>query len=267
MKKVGCYLRVSTRESAENGWSIAGQYDECRNWIDKNRPDWQVVKRYTDAGFSASSLDRPALVKMLDDIDRGRVDCIALWRYDRLSREMLHFQYLLHHFKTAGVEVISISEPAAIDDPTGEFVINLMALIAQLEKRVTQVRVKSSMMQMARQGKFHGGPTPFGYSYDKETQMLVINEAEAGVVKEMFRLYLQKGSIPLVTKELAKRGILTRSQTQFNTGYIRAVLRRRRYVGEMFYAGYGWEDPDIRIISDEQFNKVNETLTANRWQR
>jgi len=267
MVNVGCYVRVSTRESAENGWSIGGQYGEIRNWVDRNRPDWQVVKRYADEGFSASSLDRPALNKMLEDIYLKKIDVVAIWRYDRLSREMLHFQYLLHYLKKFDVDIISISEPAAIDDPAGEFVINLMGLLAQLEKRVTQQRVKCAMYEMARQGKFHGGPTPFGYDYDVETQRLVINSEEAKVVKEIFRLFLEEKNTSKVREKLAELGLVNRSGKSFSTQYIREYIGRRRYIGWMYYSGLTWHDPNIQIIPNDIFERAGELMQENKWLR
>lgn len=258
---------MSTRESAENGWSIGGQYGEIRNWIERNRMYWKVERRYSDEGFSASSLERPGLEKLLNDIYLQKIDVVAVWRFDRLSREMLHFQYLLHYFKKFGVEVVSISEPAAVDDPAGEFVVNLMGLLAQLEKRVTQQRVKMAMLQMARDGKFHGGPTPFGYNYDSETQRLVINTEEAQVVKDIFKMFLEEKCTSKLKERCKELGFVNRSGKPFTVQYLREYLGRRRYIGWMYYSGLTWHDPEIQIIPLDVFEKAGELLQENRWQR
>lgn len=190
MKKVGIYVRVSTVEQAEKGWSVEGQYREIRAFC-KNRKGWKVAWVFRDEGYSAADLNRPGIQNLLDRVQEGKVDIVVVWKYDRLSRDNIDFPVLLHILEKHRVRIVSLNEPSLdYSSPYGEFVVGMLGLIATLERRVLQTRVKMGMRERSRKGLWHGGTPPFGYSYDGDTGKLVVKPEESEAVRRAFDLYL-----------------------------------------------------------------------------
>ncbi|MCK4718828.1 MAG: recombinase family protein, partial [Thermoplasmata archaeon] len=128
---VAIYVRVSTVEQAEKGWSLDGQTKECREFCEAQ--GHRVVRLYKDKGFSATTLERPMLQKMLEHASMGMFDRIVLWKYDRLSRNNMDFPALLHFFSKQGIEVCSVREPTPNDgSPYNEFIIGILGLVSSL---------------------------------------------------------------------------------------------------------------------------------------
>lgn len=270
MEKIstGIYVRVSDKEQV-SGWSIGAQWDECREWIERNRPDLRVTRKFTDPGYPAGTLERPGVAQLFEAIDRKKISCLVVWKYDRLSRDDVDFPSLMWYFQKRGVEVISISEPA-LDYNTahGSLIINILGAVSSFERKQNAMRVKMGMRaRCIENGLWHGGKPSYGYVYVPETGRLAIEPTEAENVRLMFRLYLETGCVNAVRKELIKRGIFTRSGTKFNTSYLYGILQRPRYIGEQFYMGQSWSEPSLRIISDPLFEEVKQALHENKWQR
>lgn len=128
MKNVGLYVRVSTQEQADSGWSIEGQIAELFRFCDAHA-DWKVRWVLKDPGYTAANLDRPGMGRLLELVQDRRVDVVVVWRYDRLSRDNLDFPLLLHIFQKHAVESVSATEPTpGTDTPYGEFAVGMIGL-------------------------------------------------------------------------------------------------------------------------------------------
>ncbi len=264
MRKVGLYLRVSTQEQAERGWSIEGQYTELRKFCEAHE-DWKVVRVLKDPGFTAANLERPGIQQLMGLAQSGALDAVVVWRYDRLSRDNLDFPLILSLFRKHGVDVVSATEPSeGRDDPAGEFVVHLIGLLATMERKQIALRVKMGMRTRTSNGLWHGGPVPYGYAYDRIAGKLVPEPAEAAVVRRIFESYESAGRIHRVKESLSQEGLTDRKGRPWTVPALRNVLRRRLYTGHLSCGGVHVDDPALALIACESLEHCQTLLTEER---
>ncbi|MCK4718352.1 MAG: recombinase family protein [Thermoplasmata archaeon] len=269
-QKVAIYVRVSTKEQAENNWSLEGQVKECREYCDAH--DWSVVRLYKDKGYSASTLERPMLTKMLEHATLGLFERVVLWKYDRLSRDNMDFPALLHFFNKQDVEVCSVREPTPNDgSPYNEFIIGILGLVSSLERRVLMMRMDMGYKVRLEKGFHKGSSIPLGYWYNKDTGYLEIDEEEAVVVGLMFSKYLELGSVCAVKNWLMRNDVPTKRGGFWYVSTVRQMLGNRTYLGEYCCKSIKSIHPEARIIEDWVFDevqrllKLNEDKSPKRW--
>jgi len=166
--RVGIYLRVSTEEQANSGFSLECQYNDIRKHVGQ-KPNWKVVRIYKDPGLSGANLERPGLQKMLLHAKSRVFDILALWKFDRLSRDNSGFQVILSYLKNYEIKIVSVSEPSAeCDTPFGEFGVGILGLLATMERKVIKARSRMGQRTRVENGFFQGGLAPFGYHYKRE---------------------------------------------------------------------------------------------------
>ncbi len=264
MRKVGLYLRVSTQEQAERGWSIEGQYTELRKFCETHA-DWKVVRVVKDPGYTAANLDRPGIQQLMGLVQAGALDVVVVWRYDRLSRDNLDFPLVLSLFRKHSVDVVSATEPSeGTDDPTGEFVVHLIGLLATMERKQIALRVKMGMRTRTRNGLWHGGRACYGYLYDGATGKLVPERSEAAVVKRIFESYHDTGRLHRVKEDLRRDGLADRKGRRWTVPVLRNVLRRRLYTGVLECGGVKVEDPLLALVAGETFERCQALLAKER---
>ncbi len=259
MKEVAIYLRVSSNEQAEKGWSIDGQYSSIRDYCDK-QSEWHVSRVVKDPGFTATNMNRPGLQRLMLMAADGLLDSIVVWRFDRLARNDVDFPVILHYFRSKDVDVISATEPVDTSTPMGNFVIGVLGLMATMESRLIQMRSKMGLETRAKQGLWHGGKPPYGYGYNKETGRLFIAPEEAEVVRKIFASYLDKKCLYKTRAELKDLGLKTRGGYKWGVQAIRNVLNRDKYTGVMKHGEIVVPDETIRIIEPEVFVKTQKVL-------
>jgi DNA invertase Pin-like site-specific DNA recombinase/transposase-like protein len=258
-KEVAIYARVSTLEQAENNWSIEGQLNECREHCDRKK--YKVVRIYKDKGESAATLDRPGLEAMLEHVGAGFFEKIVLWKYDRLSRDNIDFPALLHFFNKNGVEVESITEPTPNDgSPYNEFIVGILGLVSTMERRVFVMRSKMGMRTRLKKGFHRGSIPPYGYDYNPSTGHLEKKPGESDAVKEVFDKYLELGTLCSVRNHMNENGFRPRLSDRWRLSTVKRILTNRVYVGEYIYGDIVTKHEEVRIISDEKFNQVQERL-------
>lgn len=221
------YVRVSTREQKEHGYSIHDQLDKLKSFC--HSQGWEVLKIYNDAGHSAKDVNRPALQEFMRDVQEGLYDVLLVYRLDRLVRRVMDLQQILNTIESHNCMFKSASEPFDTTTPSGRMFINMVATFAQFEREMIAERVKDNMLSMVEQGKWSGGNTPYGYDYyDK---LLIINPDEAKVVREIFRLAPNHGR-RRIAELLNDRGYRKRGKlfSQFTVSYI---IRNPVYIGKL----------------------------------
>ncbi len=264
MRKVGLYMRVSTQEQAERGWSIEGQYAELRKFCEAHE-DWRVVRVLKDPGYTAANLERPAIQQLLELVQARELDEVVVWRYDRLSRDNLDFPLLLHLFRKGGVELMSCTEPApGTDTPYGEFVVGMIGLIATLERKMNAMRVRMGLRARSRKGMWHGGPVPYACQYERDVGKLTPEPSEADIVKRIFELYGATGRLHTVKESLRQEGLLDRMGRPWMVPAIRNILRRRLYTGRLVCGGVEVEDPSLALVDAGLFERCQILLSAER---
>ena len=246
---VGCYCRVSTQEQAVNGYSIDEQIDRMKKYCDAM--NWTVYNVYTDAGFSGASTDRPALQKLIKDVQN--LDKVLVYKLDRLSRSQKDTLMLIEDvFLKNGTDFVSMTENFDTSNSFGKAMIGILAVFAQLEREQIKERMIMGQMARAKQGKFHGSDrVPIGYDYvDGE---LVVNEYEKLQVQKVFELYAQGFSLKEISNQMSDY-----KGSHWYVKKIRDVLSRKTYLGYTKYQNNWYKGTHEPIISQELFDKVQE---------
>src|SRR5207248_6302335 len=198
-KLVRCaiYTRKSTEEGlAQDFNTLQAQREAAEAYIlSQKQNGWQTLAdSYDDGGFSGASLDRPALKQLLDDIQARKIDCVVVYTVDRLSRSLLDFARLLSLFEKRGVSFVSVTQEFNTTASIGRLTMNILLSFAQFERELIGERTRDKMSAARRKGKWVGGCPPLGYDVVAGGGQLVVNEAEADTVREIFSLYLERQS-------------------------------------------------------------------------
>src|SRR5580704_6548897 len=207
------YTRKSTEEGLDQDFnSLDAQREAAEAFIKSQKQvGWTLVPHsYDDGGFSGASIERPALQRLLEDIDARRVDCVVVYKVDRLSRSLLDFARLVDRFDQRSVSFVSVTQQFNTTTSLGRLTLNILLSFAQFEREIIGERTSDKMSAARRKGKWVGGTPVLGYDVDPAGGRLIVNEKEARRVREIFALFLQHHSISAVVTELA----LGRSKTK-----------------------------------------------------
>ena len=261
--RVAIYVRVSTQEQAKEGYSIGEQTDRLKKFAEAH--DWCVVKVYTDAGHSGANTDRPELQAMLDDIRSEKIDKVLVYKLDRLSRSQKDTLKLIEdEFLPNGTDFESMSEKLDTSTPQGRLFLGILAAFAQLEREMITERMSMGMNARAKEGKWKGGGRiPFGYDYVPEKDMLVVNEYEAMIVREIFDLYNSGIKAGKISNILTEKGHLFRNGKAYPR-HIKYILSNKTYCGYIKHKDTWIEGLHDPIIDESTFEIAQESLTEAR---
>lgn len=258
MINCGLYIRVSSTEQAENGYSLGEQEERLKKYCEAM--GWDVFKVYNDSGFSGANMNRPALQEMIRDIKK--LDKIVVYKLDRLSRSQKDTLYLIEDiFLRNNCDFISMSESFDTNSPFGRATIGILGVFAQLEREQIRERMKMGKAARAKEGKFHGGcQAPIGYDYvDGE---LVTNESEKEQVQKIFTMYSEGYSPPAITKYLNENGYTTK-YGKWLKNTVHDLLGKKTYLGYTMHKGEYFKGTHEAFISEELFDTV-QRIRADR---
>lgn len=255
---IALYARVSTTEQAQNGYSIAEQQDRLKSYC--QAMDWKSYKVYVDPGFSGASMVRPALQRLIQDVENGKVEKVIVWKLDRLSRSQKDTLYLIEDvFLANKTDFVSMNENFDTSTPFGRAMIGILAVFAQLEREQIKERMSMGKDARAKEGKWHGGvKNPVGYDYIDGN--LVINEYYAMQVRELFELYASGLGATAISNLFHSKGYTMPSGLNWNPSQIRRTLRRKVYMGLIDHKGQIYQGTHEPIVSESLFNEVNDLL-------
>ena len=205
------YTHVSTDEQTSREYnSLHAQWDACTAFAVSQRGEgWVIVPdRYDDGGFSGATLDRPALRRMLADIEAGRIDVIVCYKIDRLSRSLIDFTKLVEVFDRHDVTFVSVTQSFNTTTSMGRLTLNILLSFAQFEREVIGERIRDKFAASRARGMWMGGSVPLGY--DVRSHKLVINEAEAATVRRIFEVFAAIGAATKLAKVLRDEGVTTK---------------------------------------------------------
>ena len=261
INKVALYVRVSTTGQLEEGYSIEEQKAKLESYCDIK--DWHIYKVYTDGGFSGSTTERPALEQLIKDAQSKLFDTVLVYKLDRLSRSQKDTLYLIEDiFLKNNIEFVSLLENFDTSTPFGRAVIGLLSVFAQLEREQIKERMQLGKLGRAKSGKsMMWAKTSYGYSYDKETGSMTINEYEALAVKEIFTSYLAGMSI---TKLRDKINEEYPKQPAWSYRTIRGILANPVYCGLNQYKGQTFQGTHKAIISLDDFEQTQRELAKRQ---
>ena len=189
-RKLRCavYTRKSTEEGLEQEFNtLDAQREACEAYIASQRAEgWALVREpYDDGGFSGGTLERPALKRLLADIEDGLVDVVVVYKIDRLTRSLMDFSKLVEVFDRAGVTFVSVTQSFNTTTSMGRLTLNILLSFAQFEREVTGERIRDKIAASRQKGMWMGGNVPLGY--EVKDRKLVVNEAEAAIVRSDLR--------------------------------------------------------------------------------
>src|SRR5688500_2343333 len=201
------YTRKSTEEGLEQEHnSLDAQRDAGEAYIKSQQHEGWVCSpsRYDDGGYTGANMDRPAMRRLVADIEAGRVDVVVVYKVDRLSRSLLDFSRLIETFERHTVSFVSVTQAFNTASSMGRLVLNVLLSFAQFEREMISERTRDKIAAARRKGKWSGGMPILGYTV-KETK-LVVDKQEAESVRQIFELYLEHQSLLAVVRELHRRG-------------------------------------------------------------
>jgi len=280
--KIYCaiYTRKSTSEGLDSDFtSLDNQREAAISYINSQKSEGWVAlpDKYDDGGFTGGNTDRPALQKLIADIKDGKINCIVVYKVDRLSRSLLDFVQLLEFFDKNSVAFVSVTQAFNTNNSMGRLTLNILLSFAQFEREIISERVKDKMGAARRKGKWLGGMPILGYDLDKANHKILINEKGAKLVREIFNLYLEKKSLLKVTMDLNERGHKTNQfisaagktfgGIKFKKTSIQTMLKNPLYIGKVHHDGVLYPGLHEPIISEEIFQRVQDILKDNRRER
>jgi len=231
------YIRVSTDEQAESGYSLQMQRERITAQIVAK--GWSLYKVYEDAGQSGGKMERPALQRMLQDIASKKISAVVIYKLDRLSRKQKDTMYLIEDvFMAHGVELVSICESLDTSSPTGRATIGMLSVFAQLERDTTTERLSSGRIQKAKGGGYSGGGAPLGYANERNSKVLTVDGDKMKAVIRAFELQAEGFKLQQIADRLNAEGHTTKQGARFAPTQVMRILKRKDlYSGIYTYSG------------------------------
>ncbi len=219
-KHVRCaiYTRKSTEEGLQQDFnSLDAQRESGEAYIASQKNEGWVClpDRYDDGGYTGGNIERPALQRLLADIEAGKLDCVVVYKVDRLSRSLLDFAKIMEKFDGDGVSFVSVTQHFNTTDSMGRLTLNILLSFAQFEREIIIERTRDKIAAARRRGKWAGGKPLLGYDLVAMPggSKLIVNEDEAARVRAIFELYLEHERIAPVLEELDRRTWRTKQWT------------------------------------------------------
>jgi site-specific DNA recombinase len=268
---------IYTRKSTEHGLelefnSLDAQREACESYIrSQSSLGWRALpQHYDDPAYSGGNLDRPALKKLLADIEAGKVEVVVTYKIDRLTRSLADFAKLVEAFDARSISFVAVTQQFNTTTSMGRLTLNILLSFAQFERELSSERVRDKIAASRRKGKWTGGTVPLGY--EARDKKLVVNKVEAEIVRTIFRRYLELQSFSKLVAELDRRRIVTKRRVTkvpkyrggipFTYGPLAHFLKNRIYLGEIGHGGKWFEGEHAAIIDRGTFDRVQLLLKA-----
>ena len=273
--KCAIYTRKSTDEGLDRDFnSLDAQREAAEAYVASQAGNgWLLAPdRYDDGGFSGGNLERPALRRLLADIEAGGVQRVVVYKIDRLTRSLMDFAELARTFEQHGVGIVSVTQQFDTATSYGRLTLNMLLSFAQFEREMVSDRTRDKLRAARRKGKFVGGGLILGYDLAPGGGGIVVNAPEAERVSAVFQLFLEVGSILGTVEELNRRGwTLKRWTTKQGRGYgggkfdvhnLRRMLTNPAYIAEVHFDGTVVAAEHEAILDRETWDPVQAALVA-----
>ncbi len=272
---------VYTRKSSDEGLdqdfnSLDAQHEACAAYIASQRHEgWKMLSaRYDDGGVSGGTLERPALQRLLADIDSSRIDMVVVYKIDRLTRSLADFARLVDRLEAASCSFVSVTQAFNTSSSMGRLTLNVLLSFAQFEREVTAERIRDKIAASKKKGLWMGGLAPLGYDPhpDPNRRELAVNATEAETVRRLFAFYIENGCLN-ATAEAARMADLRSKQrvfasgrkqggAVFSRGQIYRILTNPVYRGLIRHKDKVWPGSHTAIISDALWDRVQDKLQS-----
>ena len=276
MRRVRCavYTRKSSEDGLEQGFnSLHAQREACEAYVRSQASEgWTLIRTaYDDGGLSGGSLARPALLQLLTDIAERKVDVVVVYKVDRLTRSLLDFAKLVEAFDAAGVSFVSVTQSFNTTTSMGRLTLNMLLSFAQFEREVTAERIRDKIAASKAKGMWMGGVPPIGYAPDGRSLKIV--PAQADIVRHIFALYLELGTVRQVEAQLRAEGITTPQRVSstgrtyggqpLGRGQIYKLLANAIYIGEIDHKGTHYPGQHRAILDRATWDAAQARLAGN----
>jgi site-specific DNA recombinase len=279
-KPVRCaiYTRKSTEEGLNQEFnSLDAQREAGEAYIVSQKHDgWTLVPtQYSDGGYTGANIERPGVRQLLGDIEAGKIDCVVVYKVDRLSRSLIDFARMMELFEKRGVCFVSVTQQFNTKSSLGRLTLNILLSFAQFEREIISERTRDKQVAARKRGKWTGGHILLGYDLDSRAGKLAVNAEEAERIREMFRLYLEGTPVIEIVQRFDKRGWRNKQwTTQDGKLYGGSPLRRchiYELLGNVLYTGQVKVGDEVfpgeheAIIDQPTFELAQVKLKDNTW--
>jgi site-specific DNA recombinase len=268
------YTRKSSEEGLEQDFnSLHAQRESCEAYIKSQKHEgWTALPAvYYDGGYSGGSMNRPALKRLLADIQSKSIDVVVVYKVDRLTRSLADFAKIVEVFDAAGVSFVSVTQQFNTTTSMGRLTLNVLLSFAQFEREVTGERIRDKIAASKQKGMWMGGWVPLGY--DRSDRTLTVNETEARTVRTIFDLFLRLKNVREVQAELARLKLTTKpyavqrgratGNLPFARGHLYKILSNPLYIGEIEHKGVRHPGQHPALIPQTTWDAVQTQLAAN----
>lgn len=263
---------IYTRKSSEEGLdmefnSLDAQRESCEAYIASQRSEGfaAIRERYDDGGHSGGTLERPALQRLLADVEAGLIDVIVVYKIDRLSRSLMDFARLVEIFDRNNVTFVSVTQSFNTTTSMGRLTLNILLSFAQFEREVIGERIRDKIAASRKRGMWMGGFVPLGYRV--ESRKLLIETTEAATVRMIFERFITIGSATVLARTLAAEGVRTRRGKPIDKGFLYKLLNNRVYIGEAVHKGTSYPGEHEPIVERALWDKVHAILQESPRKR
>ena len=259
MKKVGIYIRVSTTEQAQEGYSIGEQKERLAAFCKAH--GWLIADIYVDGGYTGSNLDRPGIQKLISEVNK--LDVVLVYKLDRLSRSQRDTIHLIEDvFLPNNVDFVSMQESFDTSTPFGRAMIGILSVFAQLEREQIKERTYLGRIARAKDGLYHGGGCPpIGYEY--QNGRLVVNEYEAMQIRKIYQMYIEGMSTKKIAEKLKKEGYTNKygswTDERSTASSISRIVANDVYIGTSNFGTVSFTNAHEAIVTREVFDEANKT--------
>src|SRR5207247_8489426 len=271
------YTRKSTEEGLEQEFnSLDAQREAGEAYVASQKSEgWTCLEaRYDDGGFTGGNMERPALKRLLADIEAGLIEAVIVYKVDRLSRSLLDFARMMETFDKWHVSFVSVTQQFNTASSMGRLVLNVLLSFAQFEREIISERTRDKIAATRRKGKWSGGLPVLGYDVDPQVLRLVVNPKEATQVRAIFDLYLKHQALLPVVQELERRGWRTKAWMTrkgrklggqpFVKTNLHKLLTNATYAGKLRYTKERHNGEHPAIVDPVKWQKVQELLQRHR---
>lgn len=276
MRRIRCaiYTRKSSEDGLEQNFnSLDAQREACEAYIASQRHEgWELLPEYyDDGGISGGHLERPALQQLMQAVDAKQVDQIVVYKIDRLTRSLADFAKLVDRLDMAGASFVSVTQSFNTATSMGRLTLNVLLSFAQFEREVTAERIRDKIAASKRKGLWMGGTVPLGYEPDGRT--LQINPDEAEVVRKVYGLYDDCGTMNMVREAAARLNLKSkvrrtpdgnlRGGNLMSRGQLHHILTNPIYAGRIRHKGMVFEGQHPAIIDPARWDALQEKLSIS----
>jgi site-specific DNA recombinase len=268
------YTRKSSEEGLEQSFnSLDAQREACEAFIASQRHEgWRTLGAvYDDGGFSGGTLARPAMQRLLQDIEADKIDTVVVYKVDRLTRSLADFAKIVEALDARAVSFVSVTQQFNTTTSMGRLTLNILLSFAQFEREVTGERIRDKIAASKRKGMWMGGTIPLGY--DLKERKLLVNPDEAKQVNRLFQRYLEVQSVTKLKSLLDAERVKSKlrisvagnrsGQKSYSRGALYDILQNRLYLGEIHHKGLNHPGEHAAIVPRELWDRVQSQLKSD----